>query len=138
MAEAGPTPVLRSCYQTPADWVAVHVLEFLDRFVVVPHVEVIIAALPESCVFGALKFPGYLLFQNLQDRGKLKIARFAYQKMDMFGHDDISGDNEAVALPHLLQFLLEGAVSGPFSEQGLSLVTTEGRKVEVARVLIAD
>ena len=30
MAEAGPRPVLRSCYQASADWVAVHVLEFLD------------------------------------------------------------------------------------------------------------
>jgi hypothetical protein len=49
----------------------------------------------------------------------------------MLGHDNISGDNEAVALPHLLQYLLEDAVSGPFSEQGLSPGTTEGDKVEL-------
>jgi hypothetical protein len=59
-------PVLRSCYQAPADWVAVHVLEFLDGFAVVPHVEVILAALPESCISRALEFSRHLLFQNLQ------------------------------------------------------------------------
>jgi hypothetical protein len=68
----------------------------------------------------------------------LEIARFADQQVNMLGHNNISGDNEAVALPHLLQYLLEDAVSGPFSEQGLSLVITEGHKVEVARILIAD
>jgi hypothetical protein len=74
----------------------------------------------------------------VQDGGEWEIARFFDQQRNRFGHDNLSGDNEAVALPHLLQLLLEDAVSGPFSEQGLSLVTTEGHKVEVARVLIAD
>jgi hypothetical protein len=32
--------------------------------------------------------------------------------MNVFGHDDVSGDNEAVALPHLLEFLLKDVVSG--------------------------
>jgi hypothetical protein len=80
----------------------------------------------------------HLLFQNLQDGGELEIAGFADHQRNMLGHDNISGDNEAVALPHLFQLLLEDAVSGPFSELGLSLVTTEGDKLEVARVPIAD
>ena len=58
--------------------------------------------------------------------------------MHMFRHDYVSCDDEAVALPDFLQLLLEDAVSGHFSEQGLSLVTTECDEVEIARVLIAD
>jgi hypothetical protein len=138
MAEAGPWPVLGSGDKPAPHWVALHVLEFLDGLVVVPNVEVIIAALPEPSISRHLEFSRHLLFLNLQDDGELEIARFADQQRNMLWHDDISGDNEAVALPHLLQLLLEDAVSGPFSEQGLSLVTTECYKVEIARVLIAD
>jgi len=79
-----------------------------------------------------------LLFQLLQDYRKWGCARFAYQQMHMFGHDDISSDDEAVAMPHLFQFLLEYAVAGSRFEQRLSAITTEGDEVEVAGVVIAD
>jgi len=56
----------------------------------------------------------------------------------MLGHDDVAGDDEAVASPHHVQFLLEDAVSGSRCEQRLPSIATEGNEVEVARVLIAD
>ena len=58
--------------------------------------------------------------------------------MHMFGHDDISGDKEAVPLSHLFQLLLEDAVAGSSCEKRLSSITTEGEEVEVACVVIAD
>jgi hypothetical protein len=115
-----------------------HVLEFFDGLIVVPHVDVIIATLPEPSISRHLEFSRHLLFQNLQDGGGWEIASFADQQRNMLGHDDLSGGDEGMALPELLPLLLEDAVSGPCGEPEPSLVTTEGYNVEVARVLIAD
>jgi hypothetical protein len=58
--------------------------------------------------------------------------------MDMFRHDDVTGDDEAVTVPYFLQFFLKDCVPGSGFEQRLSVVTTEGEEVEMARVLKAD
>jgi len=58
--------------------------------------------------------------------------------MHMLRHDDISGDNETVAQPHLFQFLLEDAVSASSCKQRLPAVATEGEEVKLAGILIAD
>jgi hypothetical protein len=102
MAEVGPRPVLRSCHQASADWIAMHVLEFFDGLIVVPHVEALVTTLPEPSISRHLEFSRHLLFQNLQDGGGWEIASFADQQRNMLGHDNISGDNESVALPHLV------------------------------------
>jgi len=138
MAEAGPWPILRPYDQASADWVAVHILELLDRFVVVSNIEVIVAALPESDVSRPFEFSRHLLFQHLQDDEESEIARFAAPKMHVLGHDSISGDNEAVALPHFLQLSFKDAAPGSRFEKRQSSITTEGYKVEVSRMLIAD
>jgi hypothetical protein len=107
-------------------------LSFSTVFVVVPHIEVVVTALPESNLSRPLEFSPHLLLQNLQDGAELKSARFADQQMHVFGHDDVAGDDEAVALPHPLQFLLKDAVSVPRFEQGLSSIATEVTKWKFA------
>jgi hypothetical protein len=138
MTEAGPWPVLWLYHQAPADWVAVHVLEFLDGLVVVPHVEVIVAALRESYISRPFELSRDLLFQHLEGYLELKLARFADQQVNVFGHDDITSDNKAVAPPHLFQFSFKEIVPGARFEQRLSSITTEGKKVKITRMLIAD
>jgi len=138
MAKAGPRPILGSFRQSTTHRIAVHIPEFLNRLFVVPHVEVVVPSLPESNVSRPLELSRYLLFQHLEDDREWHRARLAYQQMGMFRHHNISGDDEAVALPHLLQFFFEDAVPGSGCEQRLSPIATESEEVKVTSMLIAN
>jgi hypothetical protein len=138
MREARPGPILRIGDQAAADWIAAYVFEFLDRLDMVPHVEVIVTASPESHVSGFLEPLGDLLLQHLQNDRELRFARLADHQMNMLRHDDVTGDDQAVTVPDFLQFFLKDGVPGSGLEQWLSVVTTEGEEVEMARVLIAE
>jgi len=138
MSKTRPRPILRVRNKFTVNRIAMHVLELLDRLFMVPDIEVIVATLPESYVTRFLEFSRYLLLQHLQDNGELEIAGFADQQMHVFGHDNVTRYNEAVLLPHLFQLLLEDAISGSRFKQRLPSITTEGKKVEIASVLIVD
>jgi hypothetical protein len=62
-------------------------------------------------------------FQSLHDRGRSTLLRFVNQQMKVFGHDDISDDNELILLSDLLQHL-EKQVTTRGTEKRLTTVTT--------------
>src|SRR5580658_3256388 len=138
MTEAGPEPGFRSRSQAPADWIAVHIFELLDGFVVIPHIEVVVTTLPKSYISRPFELSGNLLLEHLKCDGERNGAGLTDQYMHVFRHDYVFCDDEAVALPDFFQFLLKNSVSGTCREQGLPSVTTECDEVEVARMLIAD
>ena len=58
---ARPTPVFRFLHKTSSNWIAVHVLQLFDSFVMSEDVEIVVADLPEgsrSEAFGDGEFEG--------------------------------------------------------------------------------
>ena len=53
----------------------------------------------------------------------------------MFGHEDISGDDESIVLPDTLKFVFKEGVCPGSREKWKSVVTTEGDEVETAGFL---
>lgn len=111
MAEAGPGPVFRFLDESPSDWVAVHIFQLFYCLYPVPHVEVIVPALPEMGLAGFLQLLRCLLLQNLQYGCQRLNAWLAYEQMNVFGHEDVSGDYELEALARPFKFALKDAVA---------------------------
>jgi hypothetical protein len=63
---------------------------------------------------------------------------FADQQVNVFRHQDVTGDHKAVSHSHCLKLLLEDAVGHRVVQQRLSAVTTEGEKVEAAGLLVTN
>jgi hypothetical protein len=106
-----------------------HVLQFLDRLIVIPNIEVVIPPLPELYVSKPLEPSRNLLLQDLQRQRKRYRPRLANKQMHMLRHDHISGYNETMSLPDLFKLFLENTVSEPIRKQRLPLITTENDKV---------
>ena len=97
MAVSGPRPVFRGFDKASGDWVAMHVLEFFDSFVVGEDVEVVVAGLPEGFRCEALrdgKFEGLDCFREWD----FVVEGFAEEEVDVLGHDDVAEDFEVVTL----------------------------------------
>jgi hypothetical protein len=73
-----------------------------------------------------------LLFQSLQDYGQSGDEWFIGQEVNVLRHQNISHNDEAVALAYTFQFMFEGAVCVGGVEEWESSVTTEGYEVELA------
>ncbi len=76
------------------DWVVVHVVDLLAAFLGRVDIEVVVAGLPEGTL-GGLDRDGE--FESLKGFGEDRFPGFAYEQMDVFGHDDVAGDDEVVA-----------------------------------------
>ncbi len=88
-----------------------HVIQLLDPLFLTPHIEFVEAGLPECPArriakelalsgivarsFGQ-KGTGRALFEHLHGRRKAAHFRRAEQKKNVFGHDDVAHDHEAV------------------------------------------
>jgi len=83
------------------------VAQLLDPLGFAPHVEIVVARLPERRAFGAPQLLRGDLLQHLQRDRQPPAFGFADQQVDVFGHDHISGDEESIPSPHPLQRLLE-------------------------------
>jgi hypothetical protein len=62
---------------------------------------------------------------------------FADEQVNVFGHDNVSGDEESVPLTHSFQSLLEHVGGMRTSQQRVAMMTTEGYEVETANLLEA-
>jgi hypothetical protein len=92
-----PAPVFRFLDETSRDWIAVHVLQLFDPFVVGEDIEVVVAGLPEGFRAESLrdrKLEGMDCFRERD----LAVQRFTDEKMDVLGHDDVAEDFEVMAL----------------------------------------
>jgi hypothetical protein len=58
--------------------------------------------------------------------------------MDVFGHDDVAGDEEFVTKAHGFERTFKQISSGGSSEVGKAVITGEGYEVEVSSPLIPD
>ena len=75
------------------------------------------------------------LLQALKCRRKGGDARFSDEKMNVLGHEDVSGDDELILLSDSLKFVFEDGVCAGSREQRKTVITTEGEEVKTAGFL---
>jgi hypothetical protein len=68
------------------------------------NIEIMISGLPERAL-GSLAGDGQ--FERLQRLGENRAFGFAEQEVDVFRHNDVSGDDEIVSEAHRFEGLLE-------------------------------
>src|SRR5258708_1607830 len=117
-AEAAPAPKFRRLHQTALHRIAVHVAQFLHAFAFCPDVEIVKSLLPdmlrrvvEEAGFRRVATPSRLRldaprkaeYESLHHGRRILLLRFAYQQMNMLGHDHVADNDELIALAHLLQ-----------------------------------
>jgi hypothetical protein len=96
VAITAPRPVFGLLDKAAADRVAVDVFKLFYKFGVGEDVEVVIAALPElrTSVLEPLR---RFVFEHVQSDGESVEFGLADEKVDVFGHEDISEDVELMA-----------------------------------------
>jgi len=114
-----------------------HVPQFLNTFHLVVHVEIIIPPLPETSLSAPLHLARSVLFQNLHHNSQGRFQRLANQKVNMLRHQHVSGDDEAVPLPHRLKFAFEDTPRRLAFQERLPSITTKGDEMEAAGLLVA-
>ena len=62
---------------------------------------------------------------------------FADEKVNVFGHDHITGDDELISTAHPFQFGQEQIAVVRRAENGLSPITTAGDEVQVSGAVVA-
>jgi hypothetical protein len=104
MQGAGPLPVLGVCYQTAIDRVAMNVAELLCSLVGTPHVEIVIAGLPERTLAAADR-NGELkrLNRSVEGAGFWLVD----EQVNVLGHDDVCEYEEFIPLPDSFKCGLE-------------------------------
>ena len=136
VAEAAPWVVL-GLFAEAADFgVTVHIAELFDALVFGEDVEVVVAALPELIALAFEATRGFA-FEDTEQGGQWNVGRFAQEKVDVLGHEDVAADVEMVAFAEGFEDFFEGLFGVGRSEEWEALVTAKGDEVEVAGLLIA-
>ena len=107
MPETAPRPLFRALHQPPPDRIAMNITELFGLLGVAPHVEIVIAGLPERATLWATQAPGYVLLQHLQCDGKFGSLRLSQQQMNVLRHDHISGNVKAIPLACIFEGFLK-------------------------------
>src|SRR5579863_5122137 len=137
MPETAPRPPFRALHQSSSDRVAMNIAQLLGLFGVAPHVEIVIAGLPEWAALRAAQALGYVLLQHLQCDGKLGSLWLSQQQMNVLRHDHISGDVKAVPLAGIFEGFLKYVAGVRGGQSGRASVATECNEMEAARFLVS-
>ena len=58
--------------------------------------------------------------------------------MKVFGHDDVSDDEEAIFFPHIFKYFKECTSRAGSSEEAKPSITTTGNEMKIALTVMAD
>lgn len=122
--KAAPGPVAGMIDQFSFERIHVHVVKFFDSLLQTPNIEIVEAALPESrqrivaiCKYQTKLSGRFALFaaqtaqdallQNLDHGGRRAFDRLADEQVDVFRHNDVAHQREAVAVARLAENLDE-------------------------------
>jgi len=136
-------------HQFCAHRISVHVVELLLKFGSRVNVEVIVAALPESPqpTFPLSKRESQLrpafapsaaqrarhpLFENLHNFRRRDVSGFAQQEMDVFGHQDVTDEREAITSSYLFENAHRQIPGAHAAQQGAAMIATEGDEMQIA------
>jgi hypothetical protein len=138
MKEAAPRPIFRPCHQSTLDGIAVDVTEFLNKLVLAPDIEVIVASLPEW-IRGPQGQPArYSLLQRLHGLSQVAMLRFVHQQVNVLGHNRVSVNAESVVLSNAFQRRDEYRASLRTQEMWTPVITTKGQEVNLPRFVKAS
>jgi len=84
-----------------------HVLQLFDCPGRSIYVEVVITPLPKMSYRSGLELSRCLLLQDLHGNRQRGDLRLVGEQMDMLRHEDVSGDDQAIAETDSFQFRLE-------------------------------
>jgi len=90
-----------------------NVAELLGELALAPHVEVVVARLPERLRGAQRQSARDRLLERLQRLCEPPLFRFAHQQVDVLGHDDEAIDEQSVFVAHCLQRLDEEVTRRP-------------------------
>jgi hypothetical protein len=110
----------------------VHVFQLLDPLVLTPHIEVVVAILPERLAWLLAKLTRSDLLQHLQHHGEIALLGFTHKQVNVLGHDHITVNVKPLPLPHRFQNLLEQIESCRSAQQWSATIATEGDEMEVS------
>src|SRR5438445_7027815 len=79
VAETRPWPVFRTVDESPCHGIAMNVAQLLGELALAPHVEVVVARLPEGLRGAQRQLARDRLLQRLQGLCEAALFRFAYQ-----------------------------------------------------------
>lgn len=105
-----------------------------DALAVAEDIEIIKAALPEGTRRQPARDGNLQRLQGYRERGFL---RFAYQQVNVLGHDDVGIDLKVVLPPHRFQRQLEDLPCAGFGEIRHAAIAGERYKVMVAVTVAA-
>ena len=104
---------------------------------VAPHIEIVVAGLPERAALWAVQAPGYVLFQQLQRDGKSGSLRLSQQQMNVLGQNHISGNVKAIPLAGIFEGFLKQVASVRGGQSGRASIATECNEMDAARFLVS-
>ena len=151
-AKAAPFPLVGLDHQSTLDRVAVHVAQLLDALSFTPHVEVIETFLPHrvgdripecglggDCGFAAtVQLAREALLDDLHDHRGVAEFGLGDEPVEVFGHEDVSVDHEAVFAAGLFEDLEEEVAPPGGVELGLATVATASDEVQVLGAVVTD
>ena len=113
-----------------------HVSEFLDAFPFGEDVEVVVTPLPELLSF-FLELLRSLALEDAESGIESPDLRLADEEVDVFGHQDVAVDVEAVLLAAGFQDFFETDAGGVVVKEGEAAITAEGDEMKMALMLVA-
>jgi hypothetical protein len=116
----------------------VHVAKLLNRLLLRPDIEVVVASLPELGFSDMLEGFRGLLFQHLENDGERGNGRLIQQQVDMLRHENVSEHHKPITAPYQFKFVLEYRVPVIAGQERFSSITTERDEVELSGVLDSD
>jgi hypothetical protein len=137
MAETAPRPFFRTLHQPSSHRIEMDVAQLFRLLGIAPHVEIVVTRLPERTSFGPPESLRHVLFQHLDRDRKLCSLRLRQQQMNMFKHDDISGDVKAVPFSYVFQGFLKGGSGVWRAQTRCTLIAAKRDEMQTTRLLVS-
>jgi hypothetical protein len=125
----------------------VHVAQLFDAFAFGPYVEIVETLLPDrfgsriperGLRWGRLELTGEAFLDDFHDDRGVADFGFGEEQMKVFGHDNVSVDDEAVLTAGLFEDFEEEIATPGGMQSGLAAVTTTGDEMQVLSAVVAD
>jgi hypothetical protein len=128
--------MLRVCYETAFDRVAVNVLEHFGESFFAADVAVEVAVLPKLLA-GTSKLSGRRLFEGFEELSEQDVLGLVDEQMDVLGHEDVGIDTGFMAEPGPFEDGLDDVLGLRAGEVGETVEATEGNEVERLGLLVS-
>jgi hypothetical protein len=128
--------MLRVCYETAFDRVAVNVLEHFGESFFAADVAVKVTVLPKLLA-GTSELSRRRLFEGFEELSEQDVRGLVDEQMDVFGHEDVGIDTGLVAEPGPFEDGLDDVLGFRAGEVRETVETAKGDEVEGLGLLVS-